>query len=475
MMRLFAAALIFLSSLTIWSFMSVQVNPKKSTESKHSTEDETLAPGDVVELYTNNCQGCHGNRLQQFKVLETRDRSIEEIAGIIKNGKLDKGMPPFKTAFDEAQIQELSKYIKKYNYKKNRVVASKKNKAYTIEMVVDNLEIPWGLEFLANGDLLIGEKEGKLSRFSKENGLTEIRGLPTVQNEQQGGLLDLKLHPNYAENGWIYASYSYLDDKNEELNNTAIMRFKLDGETIVDREDIYKATPTVEELHHFGSRIVFDKEGYLYFSVGDRGSREKFPQSLKNSNGKIHRINDDGSIPKDNPFVGEKRAIESIFTYGHRNPQGLAVNPVTGDIWQNEHGPQGGDEINLIKKGSNYGWPVVSYGVNYGGSKFTNLTQKEGMESPLHYYVPSIGICGMTFITSDKYPGWKNNLLVGSLSFKYLERIVVNQNRVVFQEKLLEELNSRVRTVKIGPDGYIYVTVEGPGRILRLLPKESNP
>ena len=211
----------------------------------------------------------------------------------------------------------------------------------------------------------------------------------------------------------------------------------------------------------------------MYFSNGDRGKRDDFPQKLDNTNGKIHRLNDDGSIPADNPFVGQAGVTESIYSYGHRNPQGLAIHPQTGLIWEHEHGPKGGDEINIIEKGKNYCWPVISYGINYSGTTFTDITEKEGMEQPIHYYVPSIAPCGMTFLDSDIYPEWKNNLFIGSLSFRYLERVQLLGDKVVYQEKLLDELNSRVRNVKVGPDGYLYVAVEEPGRILKILPKED--
>jgi glucose/arabinose dehydrogenase len=207
----------------------------------------------------------------------------------------------------------------------------------------------------------------------------------------------------------------------------------------------------------------------MYFSIGDRGKRDRFPQTLDNSNGKVHRLFDDGRIPPDNPFINQEGAVASTYSYGHRNIQGMAMHPVTGAIWTHEHGPKGGDEVNIIEKGQNYGWPVISYGINYNGTKFTNITAKEGMLQPNIYYVPSIAPCGMAFVTSDKYPGWENNLLIGSLRFKYLERCVIENDQIVEQERLLEGIG-RVRNVKMSPDGYIYVAVEAPGKILKLMP-----
>ncbi|MEM6297178.1 MAG: PQQ-dependent sugar dehydrogenase, partial [Bacteroidota bacterium] len=238
-----------------------------------------------------------------------------------------------------------------------------------------------------------------------------------------------------------------------------------------DIQQIYRGTPAVDTDYHFGCRMVFDNEGYLYFSNGDRGKRDDFPQNLDNTNGKIHRLHDDGRIPADNPFVNQEDAIKSIYSFGHRNPQGLALHPQTGKVWEHEHGPKGGDEINIIQKGKNYGWPVISYGINYNGTVFTDLTEKEGMEQPLHYYVPSIAPCGMAFLDSDVYPDWNGNLFIGSLSFRYLEMLRFSGDQVIQQEKLLEEFDSRVRNVVVSPEGYLYVSLEEPGRILKILPK----
>lgn len=431
------------------------------------------ADADIPRLYADYCAGCHGAQLQHFKMLKShKNRSLDELDAAIKNGDTDKGMPAFKVSLPESTIRELSLFIKNYDYEKDYIAEVKEaGKGYTVEVVVDGLEIPWGMEFLPDGDMLIAEKKGTLSRFSKTTGLTPIKGLPPVRAAGQGGLMDLKLHPQYEENGWLYISYSYIDADNPRNGNTAIIRARLQGDALTDIQEIYRGYPAVSTNHHFGNRMLFDREGYLYFSNGERGRRDDFPQALDNTNGKIHRLYDDGSVPADNPFVGQPDVAESIYSYGHRNPQGLALHPESGAVWEHEHGPRGGDEINIIKKGANYGWPIISYGINYNGTRFTDLTEQAGMEQPLFYYVPSIAPCGMAFLTGDKYPGWKNNLLIGSLRFQYLERVVLKDSLVIHQEKMLEELNSRVRDVRIGPDGYIYVALEGPGRIVRLLPK----
>lgn len=426
----------------------------------------------IVKLYNTNCSGCHGQQLQHFKILKSFKKPVEELANTIKNGNTDAGMVAFGATLSDKQIQDLAQFIKGYDYDQNFVVEKKENKDYEVEVVIDGLEVPWGMEFLPNGDMLVAERKGVLSRFSKTDGLHPINGLPPIRAKGQGGLMDLKLHPKYEENGWLYISYSYIDEKDSRAGNTAIIRAKLENDALTQIETIYKGTPATTTNHHFGNRMVFDREGYLYFSNGERGARDEFPQSLDNTNGKIHRLHDDGSVPEDNPFVGQEGAIPSIYSYGHRNPQGLAMHPETGEIWEHEHGPRGGDEINLIKPGLNYGWPVITYGINYIGTSITDLTEKEGMEQPLHYYIPSIAPCGMAFLDSDVYPEWRNDLFIGSLRFQYLERLVLNGTTVIYQEKMLEELNSRVRDVRVGPDGYLYVGLEGPGRIIKILPKK---
>ncbi|MEO6347574.1 MAG: PQQ-dependent sugar dehydrogenase [Aquaticitalea sp.] len=341
------------------------------------------------------------------------------------------------------------------------------NTNHDYEMVVPNLSIPWGFVFLPDNSMLINEKEGKMIHF-KDGKKTDVQGVPEVYNRGQGGLLDLALHPNYKQNGWIYFTYASSEGEGDG-GNTAIMRAKLKDNQLVEKQLIYKASPNTTKGQHFGSRIAFDTKGYLYFSAGERGERDINPQDITRDNGKIYRLNDDGSIPKDNPFVKEPNTKKAIYSYGHRNPQGLVLNPFNGELWEHEHGPQGGDEINIIKAGANYGWPVISYGINYDGTKFTDITAQEGMEQPLHYWDPSIAPSGMAFISSDNYPGWKGDLLVGSLKFQYMDKCVLKDGKVIKEERLLDGLG-RVRTIHQGPDGYIYVAIENLG-IVKLLPK----
>lgn len=343
------------------------------------------------------------------------------------------------------------------------------NDNHSYELVVPDLQIPWGFVFLPDNAMLITEKKGDIIHF--KNGVkTIIEGVPEVYNRGQGGLLDIQLHPNYKNNGWIYITYasSEGDDKG---GNTALMRAKLKNDTLVEKQLLYKATPNTTKGQHFGSRILFDNKGDLYVSIGERGNRDENPQDLSRDGGKIYRFHDDGSIPSDNPFIQTPNAKPGIYSYGHRNPQGMALHPKTGEVWIHEHGPKGGDEINIIKPGANYGWPKVSYGVNYSGTKFTKHTSLPGMEPPIHYWVPSIAPSGMAFITSNKYPEWKGNLLVGSLKFQYLDNCYLNHDKVIKEERLLDGLG-RVRSVVQGPDGYIYVGIENLG-IVKLLPSKQ--
>ncbi|TXG39015.1 PQQ-dependent sugar dehydrogenase [Seonamhaeicola maritimus] len=339
---------------------------------------------------------------------------------------------------------------------------------YMTQVVVPELTIPWGMTFLPDGSMLITEKSGELFHF-KNGEKINIEGAPDVYVRGQGGFLDIELHPDYENNGWIYMTHSSTEGE-DEGGNTALIRAKLNGNTLVDTEVLYKAGPNTKKGQHWGSRIEFDNEGYLYFSIGDRGNRDVNPQDITRDCGKIYRLHDDGSVPADNPFVDAENAKTAIYSYGHRNPQGMVKNPFTGAIWVNEHGPKGGDEINIIRKGNNYGWPVISYGINYSGTTFTDITEKEGMEQPLFYWVPSIAPSGMTIVSSDKYPDWKGNVLVGSLKFEYLERLVLENNEVTKREKLFEG-EGRVRNVVQAPDGYIYVAIENLG-IARIVQKK---
>lgn len=343
---------------------------------------------------------------------------------------------------------------------------------YTIETVVSDIAVPWGMVWLPGGEMLITNRSGELRVFSDGKLRQEpVKGLPEVKVMGQGGLLDIALHPSYKENGWIYITYSSPQGKSSGAN-TALMRAQIDEglTSLTNQQILYKGVPNTTRGQHFGSRIEFDKEGYLYFGIGDRGNRDENPQDITRDGGKIYRLHDDGSIPEDNPFVDEEGAKKAIFSYGHRNPQGLALRPETGEIWEHEHGPRGGDEVNLIKKGANYGWPILSFGINYSGTEFAEDTARAGMRQPEWYWDPSIAPSGMAFVTSDRYPEWKGHLLVGSLKFSYVVLCRIENNTVTGDEVLFEGIG-RVRNIRQGPDGYIYVATEGNG-IVRIVPKK---
>lgn len=329
-------------------------------------------------------------------------------------------------------------------------------------------DILWGFRFLPDGRMIATDKAGKLLLIDKEGAATKItEGVPAVKNVGQGGLLDVLLSNNFATDRMVYLSYSLPDA--QENASTAIGRGRLadDEASLENFEILYEAGPKTDKPYHYGSRMQWGpQDGHLYFTIGDRGNRDDNPQDSTRDHGKVYRIAADGSIPNDNPFVSTPGAKKAIFSFGHRNPQSLTIHPETGEIWETEHGPRGGDEINVIEAGKNYGWPVVSYGINYSGTQFTQKVAQDGMEPPLHYWVPSIAPSGMAFITGDKYPGWEGDLVVGSLKFMRLQHVQLDGKNVIGEQKLINNMG-RVRDVRMGPDGYIYASVEGEG-IVRL-------
>ncbi|WP_340063947.1 PQQ-dependent sugar dehydrogenase [Ascidiimonas aurantiaca] len=342
---------------------------------------------------------------------------------------------------------------------------------YTLETVAATSEIPWGMDFLPDGSFLFTEKSGNLIHF-KNGEKIQIQNVPPVYFSGQGGLLDVAVHPDFDSNNLIYLTLAS-DEGSGNGGNTALVRAALVNNRLESVEVLYKAVPNTTAGQHFGSRVIFDRNGFVYFSIGDRGNRDENPQDITRDGGKVYRLHDDGRIPSDNPFVNETNAKTATYSYGHRNIQGMALHPATGEIWTHEHGPRGGDEINIIKKGENYGWPLATFGTNYNGTPITENTSLPGMEDPLYQWTPSIAPSGMAFVNSNKYPKWDGELLVGSLVFQYLELVSIEGNTVKNTERLFDGIG-RVRDVRQGPDGYIYLAVEGKG-ILRIVPETEQP
>ncbi|MEO1654415.1 MAG: PQQ-dependent sugar dehydrogenase, partial [Bacteroidota bacterium] len=368
--------------------------------------------------YKTYCAGCHGENLEAFIDRSwVYGNSKAALAKGIKNGYPNEGMPAFDTTFTKQEVEALAQYIRRGIQKReqaNETTTKRKHiyqsddLKYQAVLVAEGLNVPWGLAFLPKQELLITDQNGTLYRLSTDKKLHKIKAVPEVLHRGQGGLMDVELHPDFDNNQLIYLSYSkFKREGGRVLSTTAILRAKLKNDVLSEVQEIFEADPYLPTRRHYGSRLEFDKEGFLYFSVGDRGFRDRNPQFLNNDCGKIHRLKADGRIPKDNPFYGQEGKQASIYSYGHRNPQGLTMHPKSGQIWIHEHGPRGGDEVNIIQKGSNYGWPVISYGINYNGTTFTNLTEKKGMEQPLLYWVPSIAPCGMDFIEGEVYPEWQ--------------------------------------------------------------------
>ncbi|MFT4854640.1 MAG: glucose/arabinose dehydrogenase [Algoriphagus sp.] len=342
------------------------------------------------------------------------------------------------------------------------------NLLLNVDTLYTEFNNPWGMTWLGDGKMLVTEKEGEILIFQDDKFTGEkVQGLPAVWNVGQSGLLDINTHPQFEDNGWIYITFG--KNMPDSTGATTVMRFKLEGNNAVQQEELITAGPAWDGGRHFGSRIVFDNDGYLYFSNGDKGNMPENAQDLTNSHGKIHRIHDDGRIPTDNPFVNTPGAIPSIWTYGNRNPQGLVYDKANDRLYETEHGPMGGDELNLIQKGKNYGWPVITYGVNYDGTPITEITEKEGMEQPLTYYVPSIATAGVALVTSDRYPAWKGDILIGALAKMHINRVDMDGATAGTQEIMLQDIG-RVRQIKESPDGYIYAITEATGLMIKLIP-----
>ncbi len=465
----------------------------------------------VDELYSQNCAGCHGAKFEGGQGGSLVDGEWKhggtdaDLFKSIAKGNLEMGMTPWEGILSNDQIRSLVIFIRekeKSELAKGKTfpvpspdkVTKTELESYRIETVVEEgLKNPWAMAFLEDGRMLVTEKAGGL-RFIQADGTLDpvaIEGLPPVIEHGQGGMMEVALHPDHAKNGWVYLGFS--DGTREEGKGkgkkkdtvnciTSVVRGKIKDHQWTDQEWIFRADPKFRSGSgaHFGTRFVFDK-GYIYFVVGERGGLIQ-AQDLTRPNGKVHRLFDDGRVPEDNPFVKTKDAIPSIWSYGHRNPQGLAMDPRDGAIYDTEHGPRGGDELNLVRPGINYGWPVVTLGMNYSGlpmtykdfdgKDMTSVTAKEGIEQPVTFWVPSIAVCGLDFYTGDKFPKWKGDLLVGALAQKEIRRLRIEDQKVVSQEIIMKDIG-RVRDVATGRDGLIYALLNGPDRVIRLVPAEN--
>lgn len=356
-------------------------------------------------------------------------------------------------------------------------VIESENQRFFLQTVVEGLANPWAMAFLPNGNVLITERDTGNLRMVVNGELQQesISGVPEVYNRNQGGLLDVAIHPDFESNNIVYLALSVDTGTTTGRANatTVIGRGELNGFSLDNFETIFSGEPESRAPFHFGSRIVFDNDGYLYFAIGDRGEMAN-AQKVENHAGKVMRIYDDGRVPSDNPFTQHSNAQPELFTLGNRNIQGMVVHPGTGEVWSNEHGPRGGDEINIIRAGLNYGWPEITHGINYDGSVITADTAAPGLEQPLHHWTPSIAPSGMAIVYDNElYPNWNGDVFTGALAGQHLNRIVVDMEneRSIHEERLLSGI-ARIRDVRVAPDGYLYILEESNGRIMRLIPVE---
>jgi glucose/arabinose dehydrogenase len=453
------------------------------------------SPG--AATYAQFCASCHGPTLQGGSAGSLVDDDWKfggddaSLTASIRDGRPGTAMVAFKDLLGAEEIRQLVFHIRtqagvlkgkpETKVDPNGQIVKSEKQTVKLEVVARDLETPWGLAFLPDGRLLITERPGRLRILEKGTLLPPVKGIPEPWVRQDGGLFDVEVHPQYAKNGWIYLAYSEplrgyqpppaaaapTAEAGRQGNQppsipsmTVIVRGKIRNNTWVDEHLIFRGSPDLyNDLNiHYGSRFIFDRDGHLFYTIGDKGKPED-AQDLSKPTGKIHRVNDDGSVPKDNPFVGKAGAVPSIWSYGHRNPQGLAFDPRTNKLWATEHGPNGGDELNMIEPGKNYGWPVVSNGIQPGVTK----SEQEGMESPKATWTPTIAPAGIAFYDGSRYPGWRSSLFIAALGGQQLRRIEIENDKVARQEVIFNEYG-RVRDIVIGPDGYFYVTVSLPGQ-----------
>jgi glucose/arabinose dehydrogenase len=467
-----------------------------------ATAVPAAAQSDGAGLYSRNCASCHGADLQGTGLGPALSKqtyryggSADDLARIIRNGIVSQGMPPFGATLSEDEVAAIAAFLparegeeeeaepRNFDDRKDGRTAESLDYAIRVEVIADGLQTPWAIAFVDAQTALVTERSGRL-RLMQDGKLAEepVSGTPAVfvhsHEWNQGGLLDVAIDLDYSENGWIYLSYSHQlpgsGADGEALAMTRVVRGRLRDNRWVDQEVLFEADPAAyaETFWHYGGRMVIDSDGRLHVSVGDRGSRE-LAREPGRPNGKVHRLQTDGTIPKDNPFRAQEAALPTEFSRGHRNPQGMTIEPATGRIWATEHGPRGGDELNIVTRGGDYGWPVVSYGINYDGTILTPDTRASGIEQPVYYWRPSIGVSGLTFYHGDEFPLWEGKLLVTGLGPRDLRVLTIDDDRVQHEE-IVFEAEGRPYEPVVGPDGAVYLVTDDPGRILRLTAEEER-
>jgi glucose/arabinose dehydrogenase len=471
----------------------------------------SLAASPEAKTYATYCAGCHGSTLSGGRAPTLLDDewrfggADEQLRQSIGEGRPGTEMPPFKSVLNETEIADMIRYIRALAVRARtsaaraqrpagQVIASKEH-AFKLEVVTEGLTSPWAIAFLPDGRMLVTERSGALRTIEK--GVLQpkaIDGTPAVWTQQDGGLFDVEVDPEYARNGWIYLSYA--EAGANDSSNTVIVRGRIDRGKWIDQQVLYRAPASGywASNTHYGSRFIFDRQGHLFYSIGDRG-READAQDLSTPNGKVHRINADGSMPRDNPFASRAGAQASIWSYGHRNPQGFAFHPVTGKLWEAEHGPTGGDEVNRIEPGHNYGWPLVHFGVPAPTAAPASASSAATpapapapppspaatMDPPIVHWTPAIAPSGIAFYTGERFPKWRNHLFVTGLGGEALRRLETDGDKVVQQEVVFSGYG-RVRDIVAGPDGYLYIALNvpgvrlsdtTPGLIVRLVPADA--
>lgn len=446
----------------------------------------------VEDIYQQNCAACHGANFEGgvgtslIKGYWKHGDTDADLTRDIEKGFPDLGMPPWDDTLSSTQIRSLVVFLRERNQQEERkkislphpdrdAPVSTRHEKYQLEILTRDLRTPWGLDFLPDGRMIVTERKGPVRVVSADGRQVgpPVRNAPFTIENGQGGMMAVGIHPDYEHNGWIYLAFAdgWRDDRNNPKVLTAVARGRIKDNTWTDQEWIYRADRKFYTGAgvHFGTRFVFDK-GYVYFVVGERGGKME-AQDIHRPNGKVFRLFDDGRVPPDNPFVNEPGSEPGIWSYGHRNPQGLAMDPRDGSLYDTEHGPRGGDEFNLILKGHNYGWPVITLGMDYDGRPIPESvgTAKEGMDQPVTFWVPSIAACGLAAYTGDKFPKWKGDFFAGSLKAQELHRLHVVDKKVTEEEIVLKDVG-QVRDVVNGPDGNIYLLLNGQDALARLVP-----